>query len=41
MRLVLLLSFFKAGEYCRRDALNISHHRTTPKGMFDMTSLLS
>ncbi len=31
--------FFKAGEYCRRDALNFSHHRTTPKGVFDMVSL--
>ena len=27
-------------QQCRRDALNFSHHRTTPKGMFDMTSLL-
>ena len=26
--------------WCRRNALNFSHHRTTPKGMFDMTSLL-
>ncbi len=25
---------------CRRDALNFSHHQTTPKGVFDMTSLL-
>ncbi len=40
MWLVLLLSFFKAGECCRRDALNFSHHRMTPKGVFDMTSLL-
>ncbi len=24
---------------CRRDALNFSHHRTTPKGVFDMVSL--
>ena len=23
--------FFKVGEYCRRDALNFSHHRTTPR----------
>ncbi len=26
--------------WCRRDALNFSHHRTMPKGVFDMTSLL-
>ncbi len=25
---------------CRRDALNFSHHRTTPKGVFDMVSLV-
>ncbi len=23
--------FFKVGEYCRRDALNFSHHPTTPR----------
>ncbi len=33
--------FFKAGEYCRRDALNFSHHRTTLKGVFDVVSLCS
>ncbi len=26
--------------HCRRDALNFSHHRTTPKGVFDMVSLV-
>ncbi len=40
MRLVLLLSFFKAGECCRRDALNFSHHQTMPKGVFNMVSLV-
>ncbi len=38
---ILIASKFPVVGLCRRDALNFSHHRTTPKGIFDMTSLLS